>query len=179
MPERGPAGGLAAPARGALLALGVVATLGACGGRQHTHAAAGGDSNFECLQRSSEYMVVGGFAAAEAGVSMLCDEGRPRIVKWTADESGHRTKVTHALTGAEFDEVWGKIDATGWRFLGKKCPNPGAGKKDPIYTIDVGDAKTRVDLTCVGKELPFPYDRLVNELDLRAAGFGDDAGAPL
>ncbi len=39
--------------------------------------------------------------------------------------------------------------------------------------LDVGDYAMSVTLNCDGKSLPFPYDRIVNELDLRAAGFGE------
>jgi hypothetical protein len=39
--------------------------------------------------------------------------------------------------------------------------------------IEVGDYAMSVTLNCDGTTLPFPYDRFVNELDLRAAGFGD------
>ena len=132
---------------------------------------------FECSSRRAEYLVVGGMVAPEAGVSMVCDGSGPRIITWRNEEGEHRVEDTHPLSAEQFEATWEQIDSTGWRFLEKDCGNP-KRKGDPIYTIGVGDHATQVDLVCGGKELPFPYDRLVNELDLRAAGFGDDAGDP-
>ena len=147
--------------------------LAGCGGQQGRRGGGGGDDEFTCYSRRAEYMVVGAFVAPEAGVSMLCDGERPRIVTWRVDASGERNERTHQLSPAQFDATWEQIDSTGWRYLEKTCNNPEQVKGDPIYTIDVGDDGTSNSFTCTGKELPFPYDRLVNELDLRAAGFGD------
>lgn len=148
-----------------------------CGGRAAGAPASDpGAADFECNGRRAEYMVVGGLVAPEAGVTMDCGPS-PRLVKWRSEAGQEQIRSTHALTAEQFDSTWEKIDATGWRFLARTCPGV-AAKARPIYTIDVGDSATSVSLSCAGVELPFPYDRLVNELDLRAAGFGDDAGSP-
>jgi hypothetical protein len=147
----------------------------ACGGGKRSSG--GPDvTDFECNERRIEYMVVGGFAADEAGVRMDCAGGKPVLTKWRLEANGERRTEPFDLSGEQFDATWEKVEATGWRFLDEKCANPGASPKDPIYSIDVGDGSKSVSLSCTGKELPFPYDRLVNELDLRAAGFGDDSG---
>ena len=161
------------PAAWAVLALGVAA---GCGGGKA--ASTGPDvADFECSERKIEYAVVGGFVADEAGIRMDCDGGKPIITRWRLESSGERKSEHFDLSGEQFDSTWEKIEATGWRFLDETCDNPGANKKkDPVYSIDVSDGSTSVSLSCTGKELPFPYDRLVNELDLRAAGFGDDSG---
>jgi hypothetical protein len=182
-------------ARAALLALVVAAT--SCGGTQRGARASGGDEgaaepSFSCHGRRAEYMVVGGFAAAESGVSVVCDNDRPHVIKWQSESvGGQRQESNLKLSGEQFEGFWEKIDATGWRNVPEQCsasgPRKAKGKKksapstpaEPIYTIDVSEGKMSKSFTCAGKELPFPYDRLVNELDLRANGFGDDAGGPL
>lgn len=155
------------------------ALVAACGGAKKTSSGGGDLSQFECNGRTAEYMVAGGFVADEAGVRMACDKGAPEITRWRLDQGGQRRTESFSLTAEQFDSTWQKIDATGWRFLDEQCSNPAAAKDDPIYSIDIGDHAASVSLACAGKELPFPYDRLVNELDLRAAGFGDDSGPAL
>jgi hypothetical protein len=169
-----------------LLALAALAAAApSCGGGSSSRARRS-DAGFECLSRRAEYMVVGGLAAPEAGVSLECDRGRPRITRWTSD-GGSREVVRsiHPLSPEQFDRAWERIDSTGWRFLARTCPGSPpprrrrrGGPTLPVYTIDVADSGTSVSLSCAAAELPFPYDRLVNELDLRASGFGDDAGSP-
>jgi hypothetical protein len=164
----------------------VMAATSACGGGAVAAAAEADEPlvDFECNRRRAEYMVVGGFVAPESGVTMDCAHGQPRIVRWRSDGGAEQIRSAHPLTAEQFEATWEKIDATGWRFLARTCAGSRpAGKKprgprQPIYTIDVGDSSSSVSLSCTGVELPFPYDRLVNELDLRAAGFGDDAGSP-
>jgi hypothetical protein len=174
--------------------LAAVAAL-SCGGGRSSGGRGPSTAGFECLSRRAEYMVVGGLAAPEAGVSLECDRGRPRITRWTSD-GGSREVVrsTHPLSPEQFERAWERIDSTGWRFLARTCPGAapprrrargasngprqGARWGTPVYTIDVADSGSSVSLTCAAADPPFPYDRLVNELDLRAAGFGDDAGSP-
>ena len=149
---------------------------GCGGGGASAQASAPVSADFECNGRRAEYMVVGGLVAPEAGVSMDCSQ-RPRLIKWRSEDGEKQIRSTHTLTAEQFDSTWEKIDATGWRFLARTCPGA-AARARPVYTIDVGDSAASVSLSCSGVTLPFPYDRLVNELDLRAAGFGDDAGSP-
>jgi hypothetical protein len=72
------------------------------------------------------------------------------------------------------ESLWKKIESTGWRYL-ENCDNPSAADDDPVYTVDVADDKSSVSLSCPGqaRSMPFPFDRLINELDLEAAGFPD------
>ncbi len=152
------------------LVLGSLLSL-ACSKQGGTTAAARDLSQFECNGRQAEYMVVGGFAAEEAGVILLCEGDDPQIIKWRLDEG--RVETKNPLTGEQFDIVWDKIDSTGWRHLDEDCNNTDAANDDPTYVVDIANHAHSVSLTCQGKTLPFPYDRIVNELDLRAAGFGD------
>jgi hypothetical protein len=157
------------------IALLVSAAVMACSAPQKRRASPGSSTPFECNSRRAEYMVVGGFVAAEAGISMVCDGSGPRIISWRTETGDNRVESTHGLSTEQFEATWEQIDSTGWRFLEKDCGNR-KKKGEPIYTIGIADHASQVELACVGKELPFPYDRLVNELDLRAAGFGNDAG---
>ncbi len=156
----------------------VVASCFACSKQGGNTANSRDLSQFECNDRRAEYMVAGGFGAEEAGISMVCDGENPRIQKWRVEE-GERSESTNELTAEQFDDVWKKIDSTGWRHLGEDCNNAQAESDDPAYVIDVGDHAKNNSFSCEGKTLPFPYDRIVNELDLRAAGFGDQDGSPL
>ncbi|MCP4447052.1 MAG: hypothetical protein GY811_17145 [Myxococcales bacterium] len=61
--------------------------------------------------------------------------------------------------------------------LDEDCNNTAADSDEPVYVIDVADHSLSNSVNCQGKTLPFPYDRIVNELNLRAAGFGDKDGA--
>jgi hypothetical protein len=129
-------------------------------------------SGFACNDRQVGYMVAGGFAADEAGITMQCTGDDPQIIRWRLEETGRQSKKK-PLSAEQFDAVWAKVDATGWRFLEEDCNNPSKQDGDPVYVIDVSDDSMSKTLHCDGKVLPFPYDRIVNELDLRAAGFGD------
>jgi hypothetical protein len=159
-----------------LIALVVVAA--GCGPSTPRRRAPGENVDFECRGRRAEYMVVGGFVAPEAGVSMVCDNDRPMLTVWRVDQGESRSEKDHAMSPGQFEDTWDKIDSTGWRYLDKECPGSTARKKprkgqaaDPLYTIDVGDHGTSSSFTCGARELPFPYNQLVNELDLQAAGF--------
>lgn len=162
-------------ARAAVL-FGATASLLACKNGPATSGDNRDLSQFECKGRRVEYMVAGGFVADEAGVSVLCDNENPRLIKWRVD-SDKRSESVHKLSGEQFDELWEKVDATGWRYLDSECDNPDAAPDDPAYVIDLSDFTGSVTLSCSGKELPFHYEGIVSELDLRAAGFGDQHGA--
>lgn len=156
----------------------IVLVAAACGSSTPRRRAPGENVEFECRSRRAEYMVVGGFVAPEAGVSMVCDNDRPMLTVWRVDQGESRSEKDHAISPGQFEDTWEKIDSTGWRYLEKECPGSTAQKKpkkgrvaDPLYTIDVGDHALTVNFTCGAKELPFPYNQLVNELDLLAAGF--------
>ena len=156
-----------------LLALGAAACLFvACGPKAGGTAGKRDLSQFECNDRSISYMVAGGFAAEEAGVTVECSGENPRLTTWRLDD-GQRSEKSNPLGGEQFDTLWKNIDSTGWRHVDPECKNPNAKDGDPAYIIEVADHAMTVTLNCDGTSLPFPYDRIVNELDLRAAGFGD------
>ncbi len=165
--------------RGLSLSLPVlIVSLAACGAPSSKTASTGSLEDFECNDRTMAYTVIGGFAADEAGISIQCAEtGAPSLTKWYLD-GGDKQEKTFPLSGEQFDDVWAKVDSSGWRFLDKECNNPDATPSDPVYSMTVGDHAQSVDLSCTGKTLPFPFDRIVNELDLRAVGFGDQGIAP-
>ncbi len=160
--------------RGLSLSLPVaIVSLAACGAASSKATSTGSLEDFECHDRAMAYTVTGGFAADEAGISIQCAEtGAPSLTKWYLD-GGDRQEKTFPLSGEQFDDVWAKVDSSGWRFLDEECNNPDAAPSDPVYSMTVGDHAQSVDLSCTGKTLPFPFDRIVNELDLRAVGFGD------
>ncbi len=156
-----------------LVAMLAAGTLG-CGGAKSRTAAGADLEGFVCNDRRVEYAVVGGFVAAEAGITVDCINDNPKLSRWRVDgDSGERTDITHRLGGGQFEDLWTKIDSSGWRFLEQDCDNPEAADDDPVYSIEIGDHATSVTLTCSGKELIFPYNRIINELDLLSAGLGD------
>lgn len=166
-------------AQAAAWGVGAALLLSGCPKGSHAASSARDLSQFECNERQVGYTVVGGFIADEAGIAMQCEGENPQILKWQSDSTGIRKQKEFPLTAEQFDSVWEKIDATGWRNLGQDCKNPNAQGGDPSYMIDVGDYAMSVTFNCDGKTLPFPYDRIVNELDLRAVGFGvQDPGVP-
>jgi hypothetical protein len=152
--------------------LAVVAMTAACGGGARSGATLERVPDFECRERRMEYLLAGGFVALEAGVSVTCNGDKVTLKTWrVTDKAGTTHTKTHAMSQVEFNELWSKIESAGWRNLGD-CDNPDAAEGDPLYVIDIGDIDHNVSLNCHGKGvLPFPYDRLVNELDLKAAGF--------
>jgi hypothetical protein len=144
----------------------------ACGGAQQT-GGGGQVAGFACKGRRIEYTVAGGLAGVENGVSVICQEPSPMLKKWRAAGGGEQAESNaHSMTQSDFEELWKKIESTGWRNL-ENCSNPAAGDQDPVYTVDVSDDKSSVSLSCPGQAstMPFPFDRLINELDLAAGGF--------
>jgi len=145
--------------------------LTACGGQQKQATTYETVDDFECHDRSVGYVMTGGFVAPEIGVTVSCSGDTVKLETWrVTDKKGTRTNADKEMSQVEFNELWKKIESAGWRNL-EDCDNPDAANDDPVYTIDVSDDAASVSLSCQGKSLPFPYDRLVNELDLKAAGF--------
>ncbi len=149
-----------------LIALAALALLAGC---PKSSASGGGGSeeveDFRCNGRSASYMVVGSFTAPEAGIAISCASGT-KLTRWTVDDEGKRDEQVRRLSQSAFDEYWQQLDDAGWRNL-TDCESL-EPDSDQVYTFDISDEDSRVTLTCAGKTLPFPFDRLVLALDLAA-----------
>ena len=138
-----------------------VVLVAGCGGKQH--GGAEDMAYFQCKDRSAEYIVVGSLAGEELGVALDCKDAGPRVRRWKVDSNGTRDDAAHSLTPGEFDDVWARIQDTGWANL-KDCGPSKAG--DPVYTFDVKNDQASASFSCSGRgQLPFPYSSLVDELD--------------
>ena len=129
-------------------------------------------ADFECKERRAAYIASGGFAGAEVGVVMDCAPAGPRIHTWRLVGEDQKNTSEHSLTPDEFEEVWEKVEATGWRNLGD-CDRTVPEEGEPTYKMGVKDEILAKSMTCVGKTLPFPYNRLVDTLDLVAAKYSE------
>ena len=139
--------------------------LVACGPKKSEYA--GGDNDrFDCKDRLVSYVASGHMGASELGVQMDCSEG-PRIKRWKVDKSGNRLEDQRPMSGAEFDRVWKEIDGTGWPNL-KDCGNGTMGKQDPIYVFDIKDDMNKASFQCQSTSMPYPYNGLVDPLDVAA-----------
>jgi hypothetical protein len=155
--------------------------LAACPGGGSKQQTIEVSAEFECHERRAEYSVQGGMLSMgeglqepEAGVMVSCagDQG-PRLEKWQLlDKGGKRKSDVRKLSSGDFDVFWAKIESTGWRNL-SECENPGAPQDDPVYTITISNDQAEYTTTCQGRDLPFPFDRIRNELDLAAAGYSN------
>jgi len=137
---------------------------------------------FECKERLASYMVSHHMGGDELGVQMDCTDAGPRIKRWRSDRQGVRQEDARALTPAEFDSVWREIDGTGWPNL-KDCGNGTGGKQDPIYTFDIKDDQNKATFQCQSQSMPYPYNGLVDPLDVAAQQgrkqLGDDEPSDL
>jgi len=150
------------------------ALLTACLGAQKKRDTVDNDEvdDFKCNGRQASYVVVGGFVAHELGIEIKCDPTMAVLVKWTASEGGEREESEHIIGRASFDEVWQDFEDAGWRNL-SDCLNPNATDSDEVYSFTVADTDSSTTMVCQGKSknLPFPFDRLVNTLDGAAGEF--------
>ncbi len=136
------------------------------------------DDDFKCNGRRAEYAVAGGLMSRQqsglvepnVGVVVTC-VGSLHLEKWRLLDNG-RKSASHSLTEGEFEEFWGQIEDVGWRNL-TDCNNPNAAPDDPVFEFNIADDDSSVQLTCAGKELPFPFDRLRNLFDTTAAPYAD------
>jgi len=153
----------------AMALISVLAAAGCLGGGAKQTRAVDDDTveNFKCNGRRAEYVLVGGFVAPEMGIKVQCSDDQATLIKWTADDNGQRDEQSFDITRGDFQEVWRAFEDAGWRNL-SDCLNSAAGDTDQVYTFEIADEDSRVSLTCQGKEQPFPYDRLVNALDIAA-----------
>lgn len=127
--------------------------------------------DFECHDRAAMYTLVGSLAGPEVGVQLDCAVAGPRIVRWTVSAEGVKDERQASLGVHEFDRIWERIDGSGWRNL-HDCTGSG-GDTDPAYAIEVKDWNRDSAFNCVNAgPLPFPYNTIVDELDLRAGAIG-------
>jgi hypothetical protein len=153
-----------------LLALLVLAS---CGGNKEP-AMPSSWADFDCKGRKVAYFVVGGMAADEAGVTIDCATQGPRVLRWAVEKDGTRTEDSGNITPGEFDDLWKRIEGTGWRHLGD-CP-PDVDGDVPVYTFDVADHDGAVTFQCDALRPTFPWNTLIDELDQFAATIQGDAG---
>lgn len=158
--------------------VGLVAVLGlcACGGGRREQIAREAQP-FDCRGRRASYIATHHMAGDEIGVQIDCADAGPRIKRWRTDKVGNRQEDSRGLTPGEFDKVWREIDGTGWTNL-RDCSNGTGGKHDPIYTFDIKDDQNQASFQCQSQSMPYPYNDIVDPLDLAAqAGrrqLGDD-----
>ena len=143
------------------LLLGAAAT--SCAGRQKV-----ADSDFECKDRRAMYVATGSLVYAEQGISLTCDGNHTHLEQYFVTTDGKEKRTGADISRYTWETAWGEFDHAGWRML-QDCDNPGAGEKDPIYTFEVSDGDRTVTVMCKGIEMPFPFDRLRNALDMAAS----------
>jgi len=154
-----------------VLGLGLVA---ACGARQRQATAE--QQEFTCKDRLVSYVVSHHMGGDEVGVQMDCGEG-PRIKRWRIDKQGTRIDDARSMTPREFDKVWGEISGSGWEYL-KDCGNGTAGERDPIYVFDIKDDQNKATFQCQSQSMPYPYNTIVDPLDVAAQSGRGQLGDP-
>ncbi|HMG52137.1 MAG TPA: hypothetical protein VK601_01620 [Kofleriaceae bacterium] len=150
----------------ALAALAAVAALGGCGGGQREQIAREAQS-FHCRDRRASYIVTHHMADDEIGVQIDCADAGPRIKRWRTDKRGTHQEDARSMTPGEFDKVWREIDGTGWTYL-HDCGNGTGGKRDPVYVFDIKDDQNQASFQCQSQSMPYPYNDIVDPLDLAA-----------
>jgi hypothetical protein len=158
-----------------------VSWLCACGGAQRDQIAREAQQ-FDCRSRIASYVVAHHMAGDELGVQVDCAQAGPRIKRWRTDAAGNRAEDAHGLTPGQFDKIWKEIDGTGWPNL-HDCGNGTAGKQDPIYMFDIKDDQNQASFQCQSQSMPYPYNDIVDPLDLAAQDgrrqLGDDEPAEM
>ncbi len=138
--------------------------------------------DFNCRDRAISYSANNHIAGDEIGVQVDCATAGPRLVRWRSDRDGNRAEDKFSLSPAEFDRVWREVAGTGWENL-QDCTTGSLGKDDPIYVFDIKDDQNQATFQCQSKVLPFPYNGLVDPLDLAAqrgrGQLGDEEPAEL
>jgi hypothetical protein len=161
------------------LALGLA--LAACGGGQRAQIEREAQ-RFDCRGRRASYMAAHHLAGDEIGVQIDCADAGPRIKRWRTDRSGTHQEDARSMTPGEFDKLWREIDGTGWPNL-RDCNNGTGGKRDPIYVFDIKDDQNQASFQCQSQSMPYPYNGIVDPLDLAAQQgrrqLGDDEPAEM
>lgn len=174
----------AAGAAGAIATIATIAAIASAAGCGPSAAelARREAQEFDCRDRSVSYTAVRHIAGDELGVQMDCAAAGPRIVRWKAARAGQRVEDKRSMTPAEFDRVWRNVAGTGWENL-KDCTTGTLGKQDPVYTFEVKDDQNQATFSCQTLTLPFPYNGLVDPLDMAAqrgrGQLGDEEPADL
>ena len=167
--------------RSALAAACCVAVCAACGGARREQIERERQV-FDCRGRRASYVVAHHMAGDELGVQIDCADAGPRIMRWRTDKAGTRQDDARSLTPGEFDKVWKEIDGTGWTYL-RDCSNGTGGKQDPIYVFDIKDDQNQASFQCQSQSMPYPYNDIVDPLDLAAQNgrrqLGDDEPAEM
>ena len=168
-------------------ALGIAAALAVCTpgsgcGAARREQLARESQRFDCRGRRASYVATHHLGGDELGVQIDCADAGPRIKRWRTDKSGTRLEDARGLTPGEFDKVWQEIDGTGWTYL-HDCGNGTGGKHDPIYVFDIKDDQHQASFQCQSQSMPYPYNDIVDPLDLAAQSgrrqLGDDEPAEL
>lgn len=149
--------------------------LAGCGARQRQ--ADEEMVHFECRDRLVSYVATRHLGGDEVGVQMDCAEAGPRIKRWRMDKSGARVEDARSMTPVEFDNVWRQIDGTGWQYL-KNCDNGTNEDNDPIYVFDVKDDQGKGTFQCQSQAMPYPYNGIVDPLDVAAQEGRGQLGDP-
>ncbi|MGN6109210.1 MAG: hypothetical protein ACTHU0_29155 [Kofleriaceae bacterium] len=155
-----------------LVALGVLGATG-CGARQEQ--ARREMQDFSCRDREVSYVARQHIAGSELGVQMDCAPAGPRVLRWRVDRQGQRVDDARSMTPGEFDRVWREVDATGWQYL-KDCTTGTLGKDDPVYAFVVKDDQNQSSFKCQTTTVPFPYNGIVDPLDVTAQRGGHQLG---
>ncbi len=138
--------------------------LVACG--SHPPPVATDEPKFDCRGRLASYVASHHMGGDELGVQLDCKDG-PRIKRWRTDKAGTRQEDGHSLTASEFEALWREIDGTGWANL-KDCTNGTGGKSAPVYVFDIKDDQNTASFQCQTVSVPYPYNGLVDPLDMSA-----------
>jgi len=154
--------------------LALLVVIAGCGGRQQQ--ATTEQQDFACRERLVSYVVSHHMGGDEVGVQMDCNDG-PRIKRWKIDKQGTRIDDARSLTPNEFDKVWTELNGSGWENL-KDCGNGTAGDRDPIYVFDIKDDQNKATFQCQSQSMPYPYNTIVDPLDVAAQNGRGQLGDP-
>ncbi len=150
-----------------------IAVLLACSGRQRQ--ASDEAQDFRCRDRLVSYVVTKHMAGDELGIQVDCAQQGPRLVRWKVAKGGTRIEDARAITPGEFDDVWRQISGSGWENL-KDCSTGTLGDRDPVYVFDVKDDQNKSSFQCQTTTVPFPYNAMVDALDVAAQKAGGQLG---
>jgi hypothetical protein len=151
------------------LALGIAVAAAGCGASAREQARREA-ADFDCRERTISYVATHHMGGDEIGVQMDCAQNGPRIKRWRTDKTGHRIDDVHAVSPSDFDRVWEQVAGVGWENL-SDCSD-GGGDRDPLYTFDVKDDQNTNSFSCQARSMPYPYNDLVDPLDVLAQKVG-------